>query len=157
MRLPLMLILSVGCLFAAVTGEGAPAPPQDRDKIQGTWTSIGGEERGTPCTEKDAVKEEFVFIFRGDGVTTKKHGKTQGTGTFALDQEKNPKAIDFILDGDKDKKTHAIYSLDGDTLKICVIGKFRPNRSDQRPKLFTTKRDVEGHGDFLIVLKREKH
>ena|SRR5579859_2148956 len=69
MRLRLVLILSVSSLFSASIGDGAPAPLQDKDKIQGKWTGIGGEENGRQFTEEETVMEEEVFIFRGDQVT----------------------------------------------------------------------------------------
>lgn len=156
MRLRLVLILSVSSLFSSSIGDGAPAPLQDKDKIQGKWKGIGGEENGRQFTEEESVMEEEVFIFRGDQVTFKKHGKTVGTGTFVLDPSKEPKAIDITLDAEKGEKAHAIYSLKDDRLTICVYGKFKPNRSDQRPKVFTTKKEVEGHGRLLFILKREK-
>ena len=65
--------------------------------------------------------------------------------TFTLDSTKKPKAIDVDMDGTPGV---GIYSLEGDTLKIC-----HSEGKDARPTEFATK---EGTKNSLLVLKRAK-
>jgi uncharacterized protein (TIGR03067 family) len=65
---------------------------------------------------------------------------------FKLDPTKKPKAIDVVL---QDKKTgQGIYSLEGDTLKIC-----HGESDDPRPSEFESK---EGSRNTVVVFKRVK-
>jgi uncharacterized protein (TIGR03067 family) len=72
-------------------------------------------------------------------------------GTFKLDPEKSPKAIDFdIKTGqDKDKKQLGIYKIDGDKLTIV----FAKAGSTDRPKSLEPEADTQ---DGVAVLERVK-
>src|SRR5262249_10245000 len=66
--------------------------------------------------------------------------------TYHLDTDSKPKTID--LEGEGARIFNCVYSLDGDTLKICM-----PRRpGERRPAEVATR---EGSESGLLVLKRE--
>ncbi len=73
-------------------------------------------------------------------------------GTFTIDPESSPKAIDLkIRKGmDEGKTQPGVYLLDGDTLKIALA---KPGAKD-RPRAFATSGD--GAALFVMTLKRER-
>jgi len=123
------------------------------DALQGTWTTektiISGKELGT--------NEETVLVFEGEavswtGITRVGNSAKKSTirFTFKLDPTKEPAAIDLIATEGffKGKVFPSIYSLDGDTLKIC-----RSQPETKRPTAFVSK---EGSGHWLLTLNRSK-
>src|SRR5262249_44252161 len=58
-------------------------------------------------------------------------------GVYHLDPTKSPKQIDFTTLGEFRKTGLGIYSLEGDTLKLCLS--IDPEKVDQRPTEFATK------------------
>ena len=118
----------------------------DQDKIQGKWKIKSGL-RGGQAFPEDVVKTAIIVF---DGKTMKMTRTVDGNEQtsemgFTLDPTKKPKAIDTDIMG---KTGTGIYSLDGDTLKIC-----HGDLSDERPTEFASK---EGTKITLVVLKRVK-
>jgi len=139
----LFAALCTGLCFAADAKEDAA---KDKEKLQGTWLVVGGEEHGTKMPEADVKMADMRFIIEGDKIQATRGGKEKGKGgTFKLDPSKKPKEIDLIDDKETVK---GIYSLDGDTLKFCLA-----KGGNDRPTDFTTKK---GDGRGLFVLKRDK-
>jgi uncharacterized protein (TIGR03067 family) len=93
------------------------------------------------CLPEDAKKEEEQFIFKGDILTVRKHGKVLIEFKVSVDPSKNPKEMDLHFTGGANagKTCLAIYSLDGDQLMICTETKLRPSRGGPRPNVFTTQ------------------
>jgi uncharacterized protein (TIGR03067 family) len=144
MRLAIMLtILGTSLSWAADAKEDAA---KDKEKLQGTWLVVGGEERGEKIADADLKMADMRFIIEGDKIRATVGDKDKGKGgTFKLDPSKKPKEIDLIDDKETVK---GIYSLDGDTLKLCLA-----KGGNDRPSDFTTKK---GDGRGLFVLKRDK-
>jgi uncharacterized protein (TIGR03067 family) len=113
----------------------AEDPTKELDKSQGMWVLVGGEEKGRVLTEEGAKKERESIVIKGDTITVIR-GERKGTGKFRLDPSK-----DLIDTDNKGQVNHAIYRLDGDRLTICVSRKFKPNKPEERPEKFTTKRE----------------
>jgi len=130
--------LCTGLCFAADAKEDAA---KDKEKLQGTWQVVGGEEQGEKIADAKLKMADMRFIIDGDKIRKEK-GKG---GTFKLDPTKKPKEIDL---SDDKETVKGIYSLDGDTLKFCVA-----SAGNDRPTDFTTKK---GDGRGLFVLKRDK-
>lgn len=143
MRIHWLATLGICCLVAVAAvradtekkGDKAKKT-SDKEKIQGTWKaedSAGGE-----------------LIVEGDKYTQKVGDMTE-EGTFKLDSSKKPHEIDIKIKtgADENKTQLGIYSIEGDTLKLCVT----PAGSKDRPKEFMTKEDSES---FLLVFKRAK-
>src|SRR5205085_3256803 len=121
---------------------------KDLDKMKGTWKVASGERNGAALANEDPLKT-LILTVAGDKYTAKV-GDENEAGTIKLDPSKKPKQIDLsITEGqDKGKKQFGLYSIEGDTLKVC----FAPTENE-RPKDMTAK---EGTDNILITLKREK-
>ncbi len=116
----------------------------DAKLLQGTWTVVSAEAPDG----KDKELLEAKLSIEGD-VFILKNSKREEKINFRLDPDKNPKQIDFISERKK-AVALGIYSLEGDTLKLCW-GK--TSETKDRPTEFATK----ANGDLIfLVLKRDK-
>lgn len=130
--------------------EGATAPEEDRDRLQGRWSVVSFEDadRGGGKRTDEELKTMKVVI-AGDKLTVTE-GDTSHEITFKLDAGKNPKQIDLTAPQSKGKANHGIYELDGDNLKIC----FNAEPEGDRSTTFESKADSPNV--VLLILKREK-
>jgi uncharacterized protein (TIGR03067 family) len=163
LRLMLMVAFLVGC------GKGddaktSPGPTttranggekkSDTELILGTWLAESAEFEGKQSNKAQLAGSKLTvatdhMIFR-DGPWAPGADKTR----YKLDSEKKPKEINItrkeMVEEPKggrievDKTELAIYSLDGDTLKVCV------GRGKERPKEFDSKQGL------LWVWRRSK-
>jgi uncharacterized protein (TIGR03067 family) len=141
---------------AAILGKTQPVAPEYA-KLQGAWRCIAVEQnaKATRFSRQDA-DSDITFAIEGDRLCVTGRGPGP-VFAFKLDPKSTPKRIDltlttqhlaplegiFFLEGQT-----GIYSLDGDTLKICYGLPDRP-----RPSQFATKL---GDPYVLLVLKRAK-
>jgi uncharacterized protein (TIGR03067 family) len=121
----------------------------DLEALQGDWKLVAGEESGKPGKAEGKGKE-LDFKIKGETVTSWLIGvnAVEVSLKFKIDSTKNPKTIDLLIEDKKDAKPKAllgIYSIEGDTLKVCF--------GEVRPKEFKTK---PGTADFIWVLKKAK-
>jgi uncharacterized protein (TIGR03067 family) len=131
----------------AVQGQDADAVKKELAKLEGDWKFVrieGGNEKST----EDQVKD-YKITFKGNTFSATL-GVGAVEGTIKIDPGKKPKTMDlaFKAGPDKDKVQQAIYSLDGDELKVFAqaAGKDRPKDFDPKDKT----------GYTLFVLKRAK-
>jgi uncharacterized protein (TIGR03067 family) len=126
----------------------------DGDTLQGTWRVVGVEEQGNKIAEKDVKEAKETFVVKGRTMTYCRDGKVLVTMKFSRYPEKTPPAIMLVLTDGKEKgqKNHAIYKLEGDTLKLRMNDKFGGNSPDERPEDFSTDKGKEA---VLFILKRE--
>lgn len=139
-----LLLLVVGGLV------GADEPAKDEkkqalEKLQGTWSIVSSEIRGTKMAI-DPTNDDRTVI-DGDKVTVTRGGAVSSTTTIRIDPSKSPKQIDISSVEPDDKTTVApgIYKQEGDKLTICIAitgGGARPERFEATEKT------------MLIVLKR---
>jgi RNA polymerase sigma factor (sigma-70 family) len=114
------------------------APKTDLEQLQGIWSVVSIEQGGKP-----AKLEKTVFMVDGKRACLQTDdGELQG-GLY-LDPASKPKTYDFVMSG---RTIEGIYSLDGDTLRLC----YNPATDAKRPLSFVTEKDS---GQFLFVLKR---
>lgn len=135
---------------------GADAPKKgdakaELKKLEGKWQLVGAAEGDHVLTEADALKENDVYTFKDDNLTTTHRGKKRDEFKIVLHPDQKPAGIDFVIG--EGKVNHASYSLEGDKLQIAVNNKFRANMPTDRPKALATK-DLK-HG-LLFVFKRAK-
>jgi RNA polymerase sigma factor (sigma-70 family) len=124
-------------------GKGEKQPEKsDAEKLRGTWVAISGEVGGKQAPE--AAVQSFKITF-GDGKFTLERDGKSIEGTFKLNPAAKPKAIDTTVEG---KTALAIYSLDGDKLKLCS-----DEDGTNRPTEFATKAGVR---HVLLIFKREQ-
>lgn len=132
------LILGVESVFAQQS--------EDAKNFTGRW-SVSREVRNGLATG-DVIGRRLVFS--GNNFEFWKDGKLVHKGKYVLEPDVEPPTINFHhRHGDlKDKSWKGIYSLDGDTLKICHNA---PNLEKDRPAAFESKRDSE---HVLITFSR---
>jgi uncharacterized protein (TIGR03067 family) len=159
MSLSVMLAVAATLFVAADSKD--EAVKKDLERLQGTWVVVGGEEKGDVFTREEAKREGRSLVVKGNSFNWFKRGREKEKATVRLDPTKRPAVLDFIYpggQGETGNTNHAIYSLDGDRLTICVSRKFQPNRPEERPKKLTTKKGENGDlsGMVLLILERQK-
>jgi uncharacterized protein (TIGR03067 family) len=120
----------------------------DLDHIQGGWdvVSLVEEGKAIPAEETKALQ----VTVKGARLTIAKDGKVASDYTIKLDPTQMPKTLDMtITEGnDKGKVAPGIYTVNGDTLKICVDEDLKA-----RPASFDAK---DTKTCSVITLKRKK-
>jgi RNA polymerase sigma factor (sigma-70 family) len=126
----------------------------DRDTLQGTWRVVGMEEQGNKTDEEDLKVAKETFVVKGRTITYCRDGKVQVTMKFTRYPAKTPPTItlEFTDGKEKGNKNHAIYKLEGDTLKLRMNDKFGGNSENERPTDFSTDKGKEA---VLFILKWE--
>jgi len=145
------LILATASLALAISVNAADnkdALKGDKEKLQGKWhiVSVAVEDK---VIKREGVPQEWKGTFEKDlFVEGDRFGQVGASNAkIELDETRNPKQITVRADGGK-LTFRGIYSLDGDTLKVCVNG----DGSDvRRPEEFVTKK---GTPLLLIELKK---
>jgi uncharacterized protein (TIGR03067 family) len=145
MRLLALVLALLAWMVPVVHADDAE---KDLKAAQGAWqlAELTTDAGPAPADRIKGVK----FTIKDDKLTMDGlDGKPEFT--IKLDPSKKPKAIDLtLLDGAfKGKTTMGIYSLDGDTLKLCVGNK----EAKDRPTEFKPG----GDADLMVFsLKRAK-
>ena len=138
---------SIACLLLPAALFAADAPKKesaDQDRIQGTWACESAEQNGAAVPAERA--KGFKMTFKGDKFTLTRPGQ-EHQATFKLAPGEKPRQL-TLTPSDGAAELKAVYSLDGDTLKMCA-----GEPGGERPKDFATK---AGDRAMLFVLKREK-
>ena len=146
---PVAAVFLVGATVFLVAAD----PPQngaaktDLERIQGAWKLASLEADGEPAPAEIVATLKLVFKDDRLAFTPGEPGFTNYT--YKLDPTAKPANFDMThTDGvNKGKTQKGIYSLAGDSLKICF------GQADQRPKEFTAKANS---GQAMYVLTREK-
>jgi uncharacterized protein (TIGR03067 family) len=133
--------------------KGKEKPPgkaaDDKEKLQGTWVWVEAERAGKKAGPEEI--KDFKMTFHGDKINVNPNPSGENReGIFKLDPTQKPKTIDLMpQDGpEKGKTIRGIYSLEGDTLKLC----FDDQGDQDRPTDFTSK---EGSRLVVITLRRQ--
>jgi uncharacterized protein (TIGR03067 family) len=116
------------------------------EKLQGYWVMAALEIDGV-SVGAERIKSATLEV-RGDRYLAKS-GKAMREVRFKLDPSKKPKEIDlFFPDPPNADKVHrGIYSIEGDTFKLC-----KAQAADRpRPTEFVTRADT---GNFVVTWKR---
>lgn len=115
-------------------------------KLQGTWVGDTLEEDGvkkeTSGGARLTINGETCFVMHDDKVLL--------TGTIKIDPTKDPMEMDLQPreESDESKTALAVYSWNGEDLKLCAGERF----GGDRPTDFTT---WDGDNRVLIVFKRQ--
>jgi uncharacterized protein (TIGR03067 family) len=116
------------------------------DALAGTWLGVAATVDGRALP--DTTVSQLRLTLTADRYKTEKGNEVLFDSTYAVDPSKNPKQINMIgTEGDLAGKTaEGIYSLEGDTLRICYTMPGTP-----RPGAFDSP---AGSGAYLVVWKR---
>jgi RNA polymerase sigma factor (sigma-70 family) len=124
----------------------ADKPKDDKDAILGTWKVVAFEQDGKDAFDTPEGKKikEATATITADKLVFKSE-QDVSEFTYQLDPAAEPRAID-LLDTTTGRMGEGVYSLEGNTLKICTpIERGRPTEVAAK----------EGNNSRLIVLKRE--
>jgi uncharacterized protein (TIGR03067 family) len=137
----LVTITSACYLSAAAPQKGGA---NDNERIKGTWKFVSALDQG----KEQPMPEGNRVVITSD-VLKMVYPKDDSMGwKYTIDPSKAPKEMDWIVEIDPGHPIRqlAIYTLEGDTLKICSTAAGKP-----RPSKFESKK-----GDFggVWVLKR---
>ena len=141
----LQLVLILVELLTCLEPARANVPPDDQADLQGTWQATAAVDGGTP--EYESRVSLLKLKIKGDHYTYD-FGDHSFSADFNVDPTKTPKEMNVtFLEGPQTGKTmRAIYSLDGDTLKICTGLYARPkdfvSTLEAQSILFTFQRDL---------------
>jgi uncharacterized protein (TIGR03067 family) len=141
MKPTLIASLLFGLVFAAGARGNDPAE-QELKKLQGTWKVVSRPEDG----RNQPPDERVTFVISGKKFSLCVDGMPEKEAGIRLDPKACPKALDLGSGvGNEIRIARAIYSLDGDTLTICVNAR----DESRRPTRFTG-----GPGYNLLILER---
>src|SRR6266481_2685758 len=119
---------SAAILALALSAVSYGAEPQKLESMEGAWVCSSATINGKQMPET-TVKLLRLTLTK-DRYKTEKGDEVLFDSAYKLDTAKDPKQINIVgTEGElKGKEAQGIYSLDGDTLKICYTmpGKSRP-------------------------------
>jgi RNA polymerase sigma factor (sigma-70 family) len=121
----------------------ADSGKDDKESIQGLWNLA--DFQGLKVSPPPEFKEKFKLLF-DNGKLFGQEGGGIGEGTYSIDPSKKPKTLDLKV-RDEPNGLKAIYTLEGDDLKICAHE--RPGA--ERPTEFKASDEI-----VILHLKREK-
>lgn len=121
---------------------------EERDRHQGTWRATSSIYDGQEAPEQ--IVRSITRTVEKDHVVWKRNGRSFAGTRIELDPSRDPKAIDVIPDGGKDRgeRVLGIYKVEKDRLTICMAAPGKP-----RPKDFNAQK---GSGCTLRAFIREK-
>jgi uncharacterized protein (TIGR03067 family) len=142
----LALLATIALISAVCASSWAGDTDKEKAKFQGTWTLTSVVIRGLDKTKKD----EITWIFAGDKTTFKSGGYSE-EGTFKIiDAAKEPKKLDISKGKDPKDEAKAIYTLEGDVLKVAIGGPTGTDKPAPRPTSFDDK-DI-----LVLTFKKNK-
>lgn len=129
------LLIGVVIPLLAATSPREDVPTKDIQRIQGTWVIRSVEVNGTKIGGNNLQNAPGELTLNGNHYTLR-FGEITNTGTFQLDSERTPRAVNVIPgDGPNKGRTFpGIYTIDGDSMRTCFnVG------GGSRPTEFTTR------------------
>jgi uncharacterized protein (TIGR03067 family) len=132
------------------TGTCADDDAAERElkRHQGVWIATSSTFDGQSVPEN--VVRSIRRIVVDDHVVWERNGKRFAGTKFVFDSTKEPKTIDVIPDGGRNRGEHilGIYKLERESITICMAAPGQP-----RPKEFKAEK---GNGCTLQIFAREK-
>lgn len=127
--------------------DKAEAVRAEQKRFEGTWRIVSIVIGGTAVPGVNF--EDTRLTFEADRFVTK--AKETVEGTFVLDPTATPKTIDIKLGNDPTQPiiVRGIYTLEGDTYRLCSAPPGRP-----RPTEFSSKAGSEQALQVLTRVKR---
>jgi uncharacterized protein (TIGR03067 family) len=118
--------------------------------LQGKWDIVSAESNGEKWSDDDLKgPRDPVLVIKGSTISYRNSGQMK----FTIDPTKKPKWMDMEGNWKIDPWKPAIYELEGDSLKICIVSGGSSDNPTPRPTEFKTA-GQEFH--TLFVCKRAK-
>jgi uncharacterized protein (TIGR03067 family) len=112
------------------------AVKQEKKNLTAVWKLVSSETKGEKVPERILKGEVVRWTITDSTIAVTVEKESKGEDKYRLDPTASPKTIELK---DKDgHRTPGIYSLDGDTLKVCI-----DEGSEERPKVFASKPDTQ--------------
>jgi uncharacterized protein (TIGR03067 family) len=155
-------IIGTGILICLLLFVRASDPTKtDRARLEGTWVLVGWEMDGKVRSAKSLDRNPRTWVIRGGRLSILREadgGRTidKEVYTLRLKPSETPPTMDIVFpDG---RANHAIYSLQGDELTVCVSWDLFDNEPKDRPIRFTTVKEQNNGlvGLNLFRFKRDK-
>ena len=138
----------LGMTTLALADPPATTPATDLDKLQGYWKPLQCDFEGKPAMPTDLMKQVTVVFDKTEYHLYFKDSKTDKDGkpiilrlalaNVTFDETTSPKSITFeFADGPlKGKKSHGIYEIAGNQLKMCYgsVDKPKPTKFESPEK-----------------------
>ncbi len=121
-----------------VPAKKPDAGKTDLDRLQGVWSVVSIERGGKPCK-----LDKIVFMVDGKRACLQGSDKEMQGGLY-LEPASKPKTFDLAMGT---RTIEGIYSLEGDTLRLC----YGMGSEPKRPGSLLTEK---GSQQILLVLKR---
>jgi uncharacterized protein (TIGR03067 family) len=143
----LVLALLVPWSFSAALADDK-AGKEESERHQGTWRATSSIYDGQEAPEE--IVRSITRTVEKDHVVWKREGKSFAGTRIELDPSRDPRTIDVIPDGGKDRgeRVLGIYKLEKDRLTICMAAPGQP-----RPGAFKAEK---GSGCTLRTFTREE-
>ncbi|WP_161602495.1 TIGR03067 domain-containing protein [Tautonia marina] len=127
--------------------DDAAKPSDDLARHQGTWAVERSIRDGKDGPTE--VMKEIVRVVDGNRIVWKRAGKSFAATTFELDPAADPKTIDLIPEGGRNRgdRVLGIYRFDDDRLVLCTADPGKP-----RPLSFAAE---PGDGQTLMTFRRK--
>jgi uncharacterized protein (TIGR03067 family) len=141
----------LGLLATSVCATGAVDDEAAKDELkrhQGAWIATSSTFDGQKAPE-DVVRS-IKRIVSDDHVVWERDGKRFAGSKIVLDSTREPKTIDVIPDGGRNRgeRIPGIYKLEGDMLAICMAAAGQPRPNELKAE--------KGSGWTLQTFTREK-
>jgi uncharacterized protein (TIGR03067 family) len=135
-----------GLLLSACSATVPSASVEQNRHLAGTWSCLSATIDGKPLP--DGTVKLLHLTLAGNKYQTRKGDDVLFDSTYTVDPSTNPKQINILgtegaLAG---KEALGIYSIQGDTLRICYI-----LTGQTRPTVFESP---IGSGAYLLLWKR---
>ncbi len=140
-----MLTAAALCVAGSLNDDAAKT---ELKRHQGTWVATSSTFDGLKAA--DDIVRSIKRIVTDDHVVWERNGKRFAGTRVMLDSTKDPKTIDVIPDGGRNRgeRILGIYKLDGESLTICMASAGQP-----RPTEFKSEK---GNGCTLQTFIHEK-
>lgn len=111
---------TLACWICLVVSPCAFLQAEDAKLLQGTWKAVAVVDNGKKYSP--GMYDGIQMVVRGDEFVIVWAKNLQVPTKFTLDTTKNPHHIDLVATQGavKGNKVPGLYSLDGDTLLLCL-------------------------------------
>jgi len=160
-RIMTVLGLVLVCLMLVVGLRENDPTKTGAARLEGTWVLVGRETNYRRYSAEDLDKSPETWVIRGGELVEWRedvYGRPKESDRYRIqvNPSSTPSSIDFV--NPDDTVNHAIYSLDGDQLVVCVSCSMFWNKPEQRPIRFTpVPEQNNGLGGIIVYrFKRDR-